>query len=101
MSHLEKIESQIEKIKEEGKEFRVEIRTRVMGYIGAGLGVIVSLAWNEAIKALIEMLFPLNKDSLIAKFVYAVLMTAILVFITVYFLRTVEAPNKKKKGTKI
>jgi hypothetical protein len=45
------------------------------------------LAWNEAIKALIEYLFPLGSNTLVAKFIYAFTITAFVVFLTSYLLK--------------
>ncbi len=66
---------------------REEVREKVSGYIGAGFGLIASLAWNEAIKAMIEYLFPLKQDTILAKFLYAIAMTLVLVFVTMYVVR--------------
>lgn len=64
-----------------GKEvLKKEIRRRMVGYIAAGMGFVAGLAWNDAIKSLIEYLFPLAKNSVLMKFTYAVLL---LIFITV------------------
>lgn len=89
--------SKLEKIKTEGEKLKSEVREKVVGYISAGLGVIVSLAWNEAIKALIEHLFPLQKDTITAKFVYAGIMTLILVLVTVYLVKIFSKLDPEKK----
>jgi len=51
---------------------------------------VAGLAWNEAIKALIEYLYPLDKNSLLAKFVYAALITIIVVVFTTYLFGSKE-----------
>ncbi len=79
--------AQLEKIKKQSAELQKEIREKIVGYIGAGFGLIASLAWNEAIKALIEHLFPLQQDTILAKFIYAGAMTVVLVFVTVYLVK--------------
>ena len=89
--------SNLEKIKKEGAKLKSEVREKVVGYIGAGLGVIVSLAWNEAIKALIEHLFPLQKDTILAKFIYAGIMTLVLVFVTIYVAKIFSRHNTEHK----
>lgn len=86
----------LEKIRQESKKLKSEVREKVVGYIGAGLGVIVSLAWNEAIKALIEHLFPLQKDTITAKFIYAGIMTLVLVFVTIYVAKLFSRDEKNK-----
>ena len=75
------------KLKKESEEIRNEIQEKVIGYIVAGRGVIASLAWNEAIKALIEYVFPLKQNTILAKFLYAGTMTLVLVFVTLYLVR--------------
>jgi hypothetical protein len=75
------------KLKKESEEIKNEIQEKVIGYVGAGLGVIASLAWNEAIKALIEYVFPLKQNTILAKFLYAGAMTLVLIFVTMYLVR--------------
>lgn len=79
------------------EEIKKEFQRKVAGYIAAAFGLVAGLAWNEAIKALIEYLFPLNHDSLIAKFAYAVLITVILVVVTGQILRINEGKEKEEK----
>lgn len=84
-----------EKIKKSGTALKNEISEKVVGYVGAGFGLIASLAWNEAIKALIEHLFPLGQDTILAKFIYAGCMTLVLVLVTVYLVRIFKLPNEE------
>jgi hypothetical protein len=85
------------KLSEEKQKLRKEIREKVVGYVGAGLGLIASLAWNEAIKAGIESLFPLNQDTILAKFIYAGAMTLILVVVTTYLIKLFGANEDSDK----
>lgn len=82
------------KIKEESKELRREVKKRTVIYITAALGLVVGLAWNEAIKSVIEYLFPLDQNTMAAKIIYAAAMTMILVFATAYVLKE---QNEEKK----
>ena len=82
------------KIKNKGREFEQEVREKTFGYIIASFGLVAGLAWNEAIKAMIESFFPLQKDTLKAKFVYAIVITAVVVFVSLYFSKFF---NKKEK----
>ena len=72
---------------EEKIHIQKEITNRTMGYILGGLGLVVGLAWNDAIKVLIEYIFPLSRNTLLAKFLYAALLTLFVVILTTYFLR--------------
>jgi len=71
-----------------------EIRGKAAGYIGAGLGVVAGLAWNDAISSLIKVLFPLAKDTIIAKFIYAVIITTVVVFVSMYAIRLIEGKKE-------
>ena len=77
----------VKRIKEGSDELRREVRKRTVTYIAAALGLVVGLAWNEAIKAVIEYLFPLDQNTMAAKIIYAGIMTVVLVFATAYVLK--------------
>lgn len=68
-------------------KFRAEIRSRVVKYVGAGFGLVAAFAWNDAIKSLIQYLFPIEKNSVLAKFVYAIIMTLVVVVVTMYIVK--------------
>ena len=90
------ITNKFKKIKEEELRIRKEVKEKTMGYILAALGFIVGLAWNDAIRTSIEYFFPLNKDSILAKLIYAFLLTFIVVLATVYFVKSTEKEVEKK-----
>ncbi len=75
------------KVKEEGIVLKQEVREKTGGYIVAGLGLVAGLAWNDAIKAAIEYFFPLERNSLTAKFLYAVLITLAVIILSTYLAR--------------
>ena len=60
------------------------MRSKVLAYIGGAFGLVAGLAWNDAIKELIQYAFPLATDTLTAKFIYAGLITIVVVFIITY-----------------
>lgn len=84
-------------IKEKGERVTGEVRVRMAGYITAGLGLVAGLAWNDAIKTLIEYFFPLKSNGVLAKFGYAALVTVAVVIVTVVLLQRVEKDNTDKK----
>jgi len=86
----------IEKIKKEGEEIKKELQHRMTGYIVGALGLVAGLAWNDAIKALIEYLFPLAKNTLLAKFIYAILMTFIIGIVASYLIRFFDKKEENK-----
>ncbi len=65
-----------------------EVREKTTMYIMGGLGIVVGLAWNEAIKGLIEYFLPFaGAGTLIAKFTYAIILTLIIVVVATYLFR--------------
>lgn len=84
------------KVREEGKALREEVRERTLGFITAGLGLVAGLAWNDAIKALIDYLFPLDKNGLLAKFLYAIVITLVVVLLSVYLVRWLKKEDKQQ-----
>lgn len=64
-----------------------EMRMQTVGYILTALGLVVGLAWNEAIVALINKVLPLGKDGLGAKFIYAAVVTVIVIIVSQYVQR--------------
>lgn len=78
----------IKKIRKETSEVRNKVREVTTSYIASGLGIVVGLAWNEAIKGAIAYFYPESSGgSIYAKFVYAFVLTVIVVFVTVYIVR--------------
>ena len=69
------------------KSFAKSVRGQTSGYIDAAFGLVAGLAWNDAIKALIEALYPQGASGgITAKFVYAAIITVVVVLLTRYIL---------------
>ena len=84
-----------EKIKEEGGKLSKEVRERTTGYIVSALSLVAGLAWNDAIKSMIEYAFPLSDSTITVKVIYAVIMTLFIVTITVYMVRFLGKEENK------
>lgn len=84
------------RIKNGSQEIRKEILQRTSGYILAAFGLVAALAWNDAIKSLIEYFFPLDKNTVLIKFIYAVLITFIVVIISVYLAKLLGKKDEEK-----
>jgi len=84
-----------EKIKNGSREIKKEIREKTSGYILAAFGLVAALAWNEAIKGLIEYFFPISKNTVLAKFIYAIVITFVVVIFSIYLMRLLG--NKKEE----
>jgi len=86
-----------DKIKNGGKEIKKEVRQRTSGYILAALGLVAALAWNDAIKGLIEYFFPLNKNTVLVKFTYAILITFVVVVVSIYLTKLLSDKNEQNR----
>ncbi len=75
-------------------EMKSSIRKQSLGYILAAFGFVAGLAWNDAIKALIDVAFPLAKEGLVAKFLYAVIATVIVILATIVATRFLREEKK-------
>jgi len=84
------------KLKKEQEKVRREVRKQVLGYITAALGLIAGLAWNEAIKALIEEFIPLGENTLWAKLIYALLVTIIIVIVGLYLAKLTKKQKEEE-----
>ncbi|MFA5211690.1 MAG: DUF5654 family protein [Patescibacteria group bacterium] len=89
--------TKFEKIKAEQQRLAIEIKEKTVGYIMAALGFVVGLAWNDAIKSVIEYFFPLDKNSIFAKLIYALLVTVIIILVTGYFVKSSKKEEEVKK----
>lgn len=87
---MEKTKKEIAKIKEDKLDLKKEIQEKTIGYILAAFGLVAGLAWNEAIKSLIDQVFPGHGNGILIKFVYAVIVTVVVVIITVYLIKLTE-----------
>ena len=76
-----------EKLREKEKEVRKEVKKQTIGYIVTALGLVAGLAWNEAIQSLVSELFPGNNGSILIKFLYAIVVTVLIVIVTLYLLK--------------
>lgn len=83
------------KIKQELHGVRKEIRNRTIGYIVAAFSLVAGLAWNDAIKSLIDYFFPATASGLRAKFIYATVLTLVIVLTTVYLMRLIKKDEEK------
>lgn len=77
------------------EELREKVRTQTIGYITAAFSLVAGLAWNEAIKTTIDSFFIFGHDSIWAKFIYAAILTLILVVVTIYLNYLFQNEQKK------
>jgi hypothetical protein len=85
------------KIKTESAKISSEVKEKTFGFILTALSLVAGLAWNEAIQSLINSFFTINKNSVLAKFVYAVVLTLVLVVITIYLAKIFGRDKQEEK----
>ncbi len=93
---MARIKEKVKSIKNTSVQIEKEIREKTVSYIVAGFSVVAGFAWNDAIKAFIEEYFPLSRDTMKAKFVYAALITVVLVIVSVYLMKIFKIEKKDK-----
>lgn len=76
------INQTLETIEQDKNEIKKEIKEKTLGYILTALGLVAGLAWNEAIKSLIDFLFPLSGGDIWVKFIYAIIITLVVVIVS-------------------
>ena len=84
-----------DKIKNGSEGIGKEMRQRTVGYMLATFGLVAALAWNEAIRGLIEYFFPISKNTILVKFVYAIVLTFLVVIVSIYLTRLLSDKEKK------
>jgi len=75
---------------------RLEILEKLSTLATAGFGLVAALAWNSAIQDLVKKVDIFGKpDSLLAKFMYAVIITVFVVMVTFTIGRSVNKIKDK------
>ncbi len=77
---------------------RLSVIQKVMELMMAAFSLVAALAWNDAVQALFQKLFP-QQGGVGAKFVYAIIVTAIVVWIIFRLSRITKAIEKKHRLT--
>ncbi len=71
-----------------------EIQEKMLTLILAGFGLVTALAWNDAIQTMFKIFFP-KSEGVIGKFIYAVMVTILVVIIS-FQLKKLKTDEKKK-----
>jgi hypothetical protein len=72
-----------QKLRMQVKKLEKEAAIKMSGYILASFGLVAGLAWNEAIKAYIEIWFPSSGENASAKLIYAIVISTIVILISI------------------
>lgn len=66
--------------------------------ITTALGLVAALAWNTAIQTLFTEIFGEAGGKLVGQFFYAILVTVVVIFATIYVGRAAERAKKAEEG---
>lgn len=75
---------------------RLEVIEKISSLATASLGLVAALAWNEAIIEVFKKIFG-EQGTLVAKLIYAVVVTILVVFITIKFGKVINRLKEKVK----
>lgn len=97
LKQLYQLKQKVRILEDEKNRIERDLRKITVGYIIAAFGFVAGLAWRDVSMALVEYLFPISKDTILTKFIYAILISIALAFASIYLLRFI-GKTKKKKG---
>lgn len=82
------------------KNLSSEMASQLLTLMTSAFGLVAALAWNDAVQALFKQLFP-AAGSIVAKFLYAILVSVIIVVVTINLTRLSHlARNGFRQGEK-
>ncbi len=84
----------VTKTSKQKDEFKVQVLETFAALITAAFGLVAALAWNEAIKGLINEFFA-SGGGLMASFVYAIVVTIIAVIFTILIASSIKKAKDK------
>ncbi|HET7479420.1 MAG TPA: DUF5654 family protein [Rubrobacteraceae bacterium] len=74
-----------------------EVLDKFSALISTALGLVAALAWNTAIQNLFNKIFGQAGAALIGQFIYAVLITLVVIFATIAVSRAAERAKKAEE----
>jgi hypothetical protein len=83
------------KLAKAAKGVRKRVRARTLTSLTAGLALVVGLAWNDAIGTFIKILFPVEANSIVPKFIYALAITFFVTLVIIGLEKALEEEDVK------
>jgi len=71
------------------KDIKIEFIGKITTLLTAGFGLVAALAWNDAIQSFFKLI-PIESTEVGAKFLYAIIVTIIIVLVVYYANRASE-----------
>jgi hypothetical protein len=93
------VENEIKKLREEQKTIQKEVLKQMLTLSTSGFGLVAALAWNNVIqeffKVYLNKWFP-QGGGVISLFVYALIVTAVAVFVTYQLSKLIKTDTNTK-----
>ncbi len=87
------------KTKEEISEIEAKVVDKILTLIMSALGFVAALAWNDAIQTTFNNFFG-KQSELWAKYIYAAVLTTIIVIVSIQLDKALKKIKKKKNNNK-
>mgnify|MGYP000042568013 CR=1 FL=1 len=97
LKQLYELKGQFRKLEEEKRKIEIAFKNQLGTILIAAFAFVAGLSWREVINSIMDYLFPLSKDTILAKFVYAVVLTFFVALMYVYVARFLNKENHKKE----
>jgi len=101
LKQLYELKGQFRKLEEEKRKIETAFKNQLGTILIAAFAFVAGLSWREVINSLMEYLFPIDKDTVLAKFIYAVVLTFFLTLIYAYVTRFLNKGDHKEDGGSI
>jgi C4-dicarboxylate transporter len=104
LKQLYELKGKFRKLEEEKRKIESTFKNQLETILLAAFAFVAGLSWREVINSVIDYVFPLNKDTIVAKFLYAIVVTFFLTLTGLYVVRFINKGSHKediKKGDKI
>lgn len=85
------MKQQFENLVGRGRQLKKDLRPQVISYVTAALALVAGLAWNEAVKSLIDYFWPFSGNGPLVKLAYAVITTILVVIVGRYLAKREQA----------
>jgi len=96
LKQLYELKGQFRKLEEEKRKIESTFKSQLETILLAAFAFVAGLSWREVINSLMDYLFPLSKDTILAKFLYAIVVTFFLTLTGLYVVRFINRSSHKE-----
>jgi len=96
LKQLYELKGQFRKLEEEKRKIESTFKSQLETILLAAFAFVAGLSWREVINSVIDYLFPLEKDTILAKFLYAIVVTFFLTLTGLYVVRFINRSGHKE-----